>query len=386
MTEQNSIQNPTKKKSGSRLFALDLARLLAMLMMMQGHTIDALVSPQWIDLNVYPGNIWQFFRGLTAPIFLIVSGTVHVFAMKRDESGAMSEETRKRRMRWAWIILLWGYMLVFPANRLIDLPTVAAETWYYVFQVNILQLTAVTLMFIVWLSTKTYSVKSLGIRSAFIAAGIFIASPAIHLVDWFEFLPGFIGGFISYKHGSLFPLFPTSGFMFLGVAFGSYLYTIGSERREKFLKQWIFVVALAAIGGGIAFYHATDWIATTMEYYNPGSMIMRTGIILSFIGICAHLHRFVKRFENLLVFFSSKSLHIYILHLILLYGTPWFPSIGRIFMHEITIPIGIVAAALVVLTTTSLIRLETFVRQQFYYAYVTIKYTLAAMLAYALIV
>lgn len=91
-----SIQ-PTHK--GSRLFALDLARLMAMLMMMQGHTLDALVNPQLMDLGTFPWNIWQFMRGLTAPIFLIVSGTVHVFAMKRDEQGAMSEETRKRRMR-----------------------------------------------------------------------------------------------------------------------------------------------------------------------------------------------------------------------------------------------------------------------------------------------
>ena len=83
-----SIQ-PTHK--GSRLFALDLARLMAMLMMMQGHTLDALVNPQLMDLGTFPWNIWQFMRGLTAPIFLIVSGTVHVFAMKRDEQGAQEK-------------------------------------------------------------------------------------------------------------------------------------------------------------------------------------------------------------------------------------------------------------------------------------------------------
>jgi uncharacterized membrane protein len=162
------MSSPNTKK-GNRLFALDLARLMAMLMMMQGHTIDALVEPQLMNLNEYPWNIWQFMRGLTAPIFLIVSGTVHVFAMKRNERGSMSEETRKRRMNWAWIILLCGYMLVFPANRLIDLPFVQEDAWALFFQVNILQLTACTLMAIVWLSTHTYSVKALGIRSGIIA-------------------------------------------------------------------------------------------------------------------------------------------------------------------------------------------------------------------------
>ncbi|MBM4151193.1 MAG: DUF1624 domain-containing protein, partial [Ignavibacteria bacterium] len=130
-----STSIPNKKH---RLFALDLARLMAMLMMMQGHTIDALVQPQLMHLDEFPWNVWQFMRGLTAPIFLIVSGTVHVFAMKRNELGAMSEETRKRRMNWAWIILLCGYMLVFPANRLIDLPFVQPDALAMFFQVNIL--------------------------------------------------------------------------------------------------------------------------------------------------------------------------------------------------------------------------------------------------------
>ena len=379
MSSQNS-------KKGNRLFALDLARLMAMLMMMQGHTIDALVQPQLMNLGEYPWNIWQFMRGLTAPIFLIVSGTVHVFAMKRNELGAMSEETRKRRMNWAWIILLCGYMLVFPANRLIDLPFVQQDAWSMFFQVNILQLTACTLMAIVWLSTHTYSVKTLGIRSFIIALTIFCLAPIVHTIHWFDFLPGFFAGFLSSERGSLFPLFPTSGFMFLGVAFGSFLYLKSDEERTSFMKRSIFLLGGLLIVLGVAIYQSTFHFALIMEYLNPGSMIMRTGIIIMFIGACYYIGKLFSRFENRLVFFSSKSLHIYIIHLLLLYGTPWFPSVGRIFMHEASLEIGALSALLVVIFTPSLLVLDQYLRENLFYAHATIKYTLAAMLAYALIV
>ena len=115
-------------------------------------------------------------------------------------------------------------------------------------------------------------------------------------------------------------------------------------------------------------------------------MIMRTGIIILFIGLCSYLSALLKRFEKRLVFFSSKSLHIYILHLVLLYGTPWFPSVGRIFMHEASLEIGAMSALLIVTSTPALLVLDQYLRENLFYAHATIKYTIAAMLAYALIV
>ncbi len=139
--------------------------------------------------------------------------------------------------------------------------------------------------------------------------------------------------------------------MFLGVAFGSYLHGLSEEQRNTFMKKTIFLVGISAIAIGIGIYQSTFHFARILEYLNPGSMIMRTGIIILFIGLCSYLSALLKRFEKRLVFFSSKSLHIYILHLVLLYGTPWFPSVGRIFMHEASLEIGAISAMLIVTLT-----------------------------------
>ncbi|MBP7094033.1 MAG: DUF1624 domain-containing protein, partial [Candidatus Kapabacteria bacterium] len=92
-----------------RLYALDLARFLAMLFMMQGHVLDTLVSPAVIDITQAPWNIWHWIRGLTAPVFLMVSGAVHVFATKRDAHGRVREDVMGKRIRWAITIMGLGY-------------------------------------------------------------------------------------------------------------------------------------------------------------------------------------------------------------------------------------------------------------------------------------
>jgi hypothetical protein len=55
-------------------------------------------------------------------------------------------------------------------------------------------------------------------------------------------------------------------------------------------------------------------------------------------------------------------------------------------MHEASLEIGALSALLIVTLTPSLLVLDQYLRENLFYAHATIKYTLAAMLAYALIV
>ena len=56
----------------SRLVLVDLARVLAILFMIQGHTLDVLLAPAYREGVLFDG--WLFLRGLTAPVFFILSG------------------------------------------------------------------------------------------------------------------------------------------------------------------------------------------------------------------------------------------------------------------------------------------------------------------------
>ena len=135
-----------QSKKSNRLASLDLARVLAMLMMIQGHTIYATANPSLIDTSIWYWDIWSFLRGFTAPVFLTVSGAVHVFANKRDEYGRLSNQVAIRRINIALLLLFVGYMLVFPAGRIYDVFFVEHKYWLNFYKVNILQLFGSTLL------------------------------------------------------------------------------------------------------------------------------------------------------------------------------------------------------------------------------------------------
>ena len=386
---QQLIQKHTNY--GTRLYALDMARLIAMIMMIQGHTMYTMVDHQFIDVQSSPWSWWNFLRGLTAPIFLFVSGAVHVFAMKRSQNGSISKETLKKRLQWIAIIFICGYLLVFPASRLIDLPYLDISIWRQFLQFNILQLTPFTLLFVLALSYITHSVKALGIISGISALIIFISTPYIQNIDVFAFLPETFGAMISYKHGSLFPIFPFSGFMLGGVAFGAWLHSLHQEKRSVFFNKHVFLLSILVIGIAlIAMYWTNLWMPRPVHndamMTNPAFMFVRIGIILFLFGIC---QRFVNLFDSYkyhFVFFSSKSLHIYVIHLILLYGTPWFPSIGRTFQYSQSLIAGAGLAVVIILLTLGLVKAEDEIKRRSPKAYKYIRNSLGLLLLYALLV
>ena len=49
-----------------RLYALDLARFVAMVFMMQGHVLDAVVNRSDLVVTEFPWNLWHLIRGFTS--------------------------------------------------------------------------------------------------------------------------------------------------------------------------------------------------------------------------------------------------------------------------------------------------------------------------------
>src|SRR5687768_9715836 len=96
-----------------RLAFIDLTRVLAILMMIQGHTLDALLS---IDYRATTGfYVWSFVRGLTSCLFLFLSGFLFTIVTYRRwplytaDLGAIGS-----RVRRYMVLLALGYLLHFP--------------------------------------------------------------------------------------------------------------------------------------------------------------------------------------------------------------------------------------------------------------------------------
>lgn len=97
-----------------RILFLDLMRVLALFMMIQGHT-----TYDFLDLSIRDGHssgikIWTMLRGYTAPFFMMVSGAVFTFLMLSQEQTDGTNPRVKAGINRIFTLLFWGYLLNFP--------------------------------------------------------------------------------------------------------------------------------------------------------------------------------------------------------------------------------------------------------------------------------
>lgn len=89
-------------------------RVLALLLMIEGHT-----TYDFLDLAIRDGSstgiqIWTNIRGYTAPFFLMVSGAVFAYLLLSQEKENGSNPRIKAGTRRVITLFFWGYLLNFP--------------------------------------------------------------------------------------------------------------------------------------------------------------------------------------------------------------------------------------------------------------------------------
>ncbi len=380
-----TLQETDKKE---RVYLLDLARFLAMVFMMQGHTLDSLVSPKFLDVTTFPWNIWHSFRGLTAPVFLIISGAVHVYVLKRDENGRLTNDTIYKRIRWAAIIMMIGYLLVFPANRMYDLIYLDVKGWQVFFQVNILQLTGISLVLLLLVAMLTRSSQSLGRASLGIGIAITFITPFVQYIDWFLYIPEGIAAYISFEHGSIFPVFPFASYLFYGVALGSYLKNVPSDQWTQKLKKLALTIGLPlfVIGVGLNIFQAHLNGTELAEFgrASAGLVLTRIGIVLGILSFLSYIYPYVKSFDQYTIIFSRKSLYIYVIHLVLLYGCTWFPSIAKLYPQQLPLWAGLTLVPIVISITLGFVAVIHFAEKRSNKLINALRFTLIGFLIYML--
>jgi uncharacterized membrane protein len=98
-----------------RLKFIDLARSIAILLMLEGHFVDLTLDNSFRDLSYPAYATWLYIRGFTAPMFLTVTGIVFVYLMlvNRDQPFFGNDRVKKGFKRVVELIF-WGYCNVSP--------------------------------------------------------------------------------------------------------------------------------------------------------------------------------------------------------------------------------------------------------------------------------
>ncbi|MFA6571209.1 MAG: heparan-alpha-glucosaminide N-acetyltransferase domain-containing protein [Bacteroidota bacterium] len=374
--------------SSQRINVLDLARIMAMFMMIQGHTFDALANPAEMDLSNFPWSLWAYVRRFTSPVFLMVSGAVQVFANKRDDSLKVPKATIFRRVRFAVVLIIIGYMFVCPVTNAFDLFYINKTVWAPFLQIGILQIIGVSLIFVLIIFMLTRKDKTLGIASFIIAMLIFFSSSFIHHIDWFAILPEGLAAYLSFNHGSMFTLAPYSGFMFLGVTLGTILKQIDPENRPKFLLFAGIPVGIAFILIGfqlynIWFYHFPFVVEMKT---NPGIIFNQVGTVFLVLSFAVLIFLLTKKISFYYAFFGKKALFIYIVHLLLIFGTPWNPGLGKLYHKSLSIAVTALLALIVEAVSFMTAYLYEIIINKFPVTKLIYRWLIIAVIAYFLVI
>lgn len=103
-----------EKEKPVRLLFLDMMRFIALFMMIQGHTIYAMLDKEIRDGDSAAIGVWTMFRGYTAPFFMVIAGAVFTFLLLQQDRRLVSGNVRiKKGLIRVATLLFWGYLLRF---------------------------------------------------------------------------------------------------------------------------------------------------------------------------------------------------------------------------------------------------------------------------------
>ncbi len=302
---------------------IDLMRGIAVIGMVATHTTDAFLADSWKHTTLWYGIHVLF--GFVAPAFLFYSGVTLWGAVSRrlDATNSQGQTTGLLRLvRRGCTILLLGYWLQIPAlslYRLITSPS--ANELHRLFDSNILQIIALALLLITGCAFLLRSARSLRILAGMLFAMVLIATPYVWHSQVYQSLPQALQLYLAPQPIASFPLTPYLAYILAGFISADYLI------RLKESGNHLFIPLLSGIGL-ISLSFLLDIPLSTIQphhdFWNGSIQIVffRLGGLAIATGLCMELARHLPIERSWVEYAGTKSLGIYILHLMLIYGSP----------------------------------------------------------------
>lgn len=305
-----------------RITIFDLTRLVAMLFMVQGHVVYAFLDYDFS--NMQDSSIWwvlwAFNRGFTAPVFLVVSGAVQIFANKKNEFGDLKPKQFQKRILLAIFLIIVSYLMHLPAN-IYSFITLDSSQLISFYQVNILQLIGVCLIIAMFLIKYINSDKILLIIT--LCLSIFFSIFGLYINDYglVSDLHPALNCYLTYDYQSYFPLFPNAAYYFIGLSFGLILKNYTND-YNLFIQKYGLLISAFFLSIFFAI-HRYDYSLissiSSIKNYSPMIILFRTGIVFLYITILAQFNKFFNK-NTVILMFGKKALLVYILHLYFIYN------------------------------------------------------------------
>ena len=310
----------------TRLYFIDIARSIAILLMLEGHFVDNALMDVYRDTNNDIYNAWLFVRGFTSPIFLTITGIVFTYLLIENNHLEYFKNNRiKKGYKRVVELLFWGYVV-------------------QVYAFHVLQCIGIGILSILILYGIYKAVKIIPLWVYFFFAGTIIFSSYIVISSWPkeyywpESAPIFIQNMFHGKY-SIFPILPRMGYTMYGAMIGVILYTYKSK-----VKEWSFILNVFLIGAFLYFFLKDLLLILDGIFAHPIYHLYKVdwlyeclGMVLIILSILITLEKFIGEIKpNLFLKIGQNTLTIYILHMVLLYGSITGFGINRVIHKNLT--------------------------------------------------
>lgn len=220
-----------KGNTQNRLVFIDIARSIAILMMLEGHFIVMALTENHRGKDLFLYDIWRFTRGLTAPLFFTVSGLVFTYLLVRKKEPFFKNKRVKKGLSRGLQLILWGYALqlnlYYLFKGIVENGSYTFSGYMYIF--HVLQCIGASLITVILLYGLNRLIKVVPLTWWFGIFGTlaFIMRPTIYALDFSSFHPLIENIFVASTDErvfkSIFPLFPWVGFVIFGAMIGAFV-------------------------------------------------------------------------------------------------------------------------------------------------------------------
>jgi uncharacterized membrane protein len=298
---------------------IDWARGIAVLVMIQAHTLDA-----WTRLDARSTIAFRnltFLGGFAAPLFLWLAGMAMVLSAEAAcGRTAVRREATLAAVRRGLEIFILAYL--FRLQALIVTPGGPLLTFFRVDILNVMGPSMVAAA-VLWglLGNRRGQVAAFATSAVTVA----MVTPLVRDSPWVDALPIWLQWYIRPAgEQTTFTLFPWMGFLFAGSAVGALLAGLRDARSER-----RFQVALAGVGAVLialgfaaadrpSIYRSSSFWTSSPTYFS-----IRVGILALALPTIYVLAALARRFSvpsRPLEKLGRSSLFVYWIHVELVYG------------------------------------------------------------------
>jgi len=324
---------------------IDWTRGLAVLLMIEAHTVDSWTRVSSRGSTAYGDAI--MLAGLAAPLFLWLAGVSIPLAaaagVRRGLSRrAAAENVVKRGLEifiLAFLFRLQAFVLS-PGAHPITL-----------FRVDILNVMGPAIVMAALVCMLIDSNAMLVTAFTVLAVMVSMGTPIVRHLAVLERVPPLLQWYIRPSgDNTTFTSFPWIGFVFAGAAVGVLLSGVDTKRTERRLVTLVALTGLAAMAGG---YYASTlpsiYADSSFWTTSPAYFAIRAGLLMTTLSVMFALERGVPaavRVLRPLAHFGRASLFVYWIHVELVYGYASWALRRRLPLWGTVIAYALFAAAM----------------------------------------